>query len=100
MKVINVAVTSDLENIISYLENIFDDGIFYQIDSFDFMISILKNSELFARISFRMDEYTVYSTYPDNEFDDDEFFDTNKFFSHEKLIKLFEQIKRDLNESN
>lgn len=100
MTTVNVSISSDLIDIVSYLNREFNNNISYQLDSFDFIISVKKQYDVVIKITIRMGEYTIYSNYSKYNFNDEEFFDINQFFSHTELTKLLEQIKRDLNESN
>lgn len=104
MKVINVAVTSNLKDIINFIDEEFNsNNLLYQLDSFDFTITIFKKHTLLLRITIRMGEYTVYNDFSDYhgyDFDDEEFFDINQFFSNKKLLELLDKLKRHLYESH
>lgn len=104
MKVINVAVTSNLKDIINFIDEEFNsNNLLYQLDSFDFTITIFEKHTLLSRIIIRMGEYTVYndfSDYNDYNFDDEEFFDINQFFSNKELLELLDKLKKHLYESH
>lgn len=101
MKVINVAVTSNLKDIINFIDEEFNsNNLLYQLDSFDFTITIFEKHTLLLRITIRMGEYTVYNDFSDYNFDDEEFFDINQFFSNKELLELLDKLKRHLYESH
>ena len=104
MTMINVLIRSDLIDIVSFIDREFNsDNLSYQLDSFDFTITIFQKYTLLLKITIRMGEYTVYTDFPEYngyEFDDEEFFDINQFFSDKNLLELLEKIKRYLNESH
>ena len=101
---INVSIRSDLIDIVSFIDREFNsDNLSYQLDSFDFTITIFEKYNLLSRITIRMGEYTVYNDFSDYhgyDFDDEEFFDINQFFSNKELLELFDKIKKYLNESH
>ena len=97
MTIINVSVRSDLIDIVSFIDREFDsNNLSYQLDSFDFTITIFKKHTLLLRITIRMGEYTVYNDFSDYNFDDEEFFDINQFFSNKELLELLDKLKRHL----
>lgn len=100
----NVLIQSDLKDIVSFIDKEFNsDNLLYQLDSFDFTITIFEKYTLLLRITIRMGEYTVYTDFPDYrnyEFDDEEFFDINQFSSDKNLLELLDKVKRYLNESH
>lgn len=104
MTIINVSVHSDLIDIVSFIDREFNsNNLSYQLDSFDFTITIFKKHTLLLIITFRMGEYTVYNAYSDYSgynFDDEEFFDVNQFFSNKELLELLDEIKKYLYESH
>ena len=104
MTIINVSIRSDLIDIVSFIDREFNsDNLSYQLDSFDFTITIFEKYNLLLRITIRMGEYTVYNDYSDYSgyiFDDEEFFDVNQFFSNKELLELLDKIKKYLNESH
>lgn len=104
MTMINVSIRSDLTDIISFIDREFNsDNLSYQLDSFDFTITIFEKYNLLSRITIRMGEYTVYNDFSDYhgyDFDDEEFFDINQFFSNKELLELLDKLKRHLYESH
>ena len=104
MTMINVSIRSDLIDIVSFIDREFNsDNLSYQLDSFDFTITIFEKYNLLSRITIRMGEYTVYNDFSDYhgyDFDDEEFFDINQFFSNKELLELLDKLKRHLNESH
>ena len=104
MTMINVSIRSDLIDIVSFIDREFNsDNLYYQLDSFDFTITIFEKYNLLLRITIRMGEYTVYNDFPDYHgysFDDEEFFDINQFFSNKELLELLDKLKRHLYESH
>ena len=100
----NVLIQSDLKDIVSFIDKEFNsDNLLYQLDSFDFTITIFEKYTLLLRITIRMGEYTVYTDFPDYhnyEFDDEEFFDINQFSSDKNLLELLDKVKGYLNESH
>ena len=104
MTMINVSIRSDLIDIVSFIDREFNsDNLSYQLDSFDFTITIFEKYNLLSRITIRMGEYTVYNDFSDYhgyDFDDEEFFDINQFFSNKKLLELLDKLKRHLYESH
>ena len=104
MTMINVSIRSDLIDIVSFIDREFNsDNLSYQLNSFDFTITIFEKYNLLLRITVRMGEYTVYNDYSDYSgynFDDEEFFDVNQFFSNKELLELLDEIKKYLNESH
>ena len=104
MTMINVSVRSDLIDIVSFIDREFNsDNLSYQLDSFDFTITIFEKYNLLSRITIRMGEYTVYNDFSDYhgyDFDDEEFFDINQFFSNKELLELLDKLKRHLYESH
>ena len=104
MTMINVSIRSDLIDIVSFIDREFNsDNLSYQLDSFDFTITIFEKYNLLSRITIRMGEYTVYNDFPDYngyDFDDEEFFDVNQFFSNKELLELLDKIKKYLYESH
>ena len=104
MIMINVSVRSDLIDIVSFIDREFNsDNLSYQLDSFDFTITIFEKYNLLLRITIRMGEYTVYNDFSDYHgysFDDEEFFDINQFFSNKELLELLDKLKRHLYESH
>lgn len=104
MTMINVSIRSDLIDIVSFIDREFNsDNLSYQLDSFDFTITIFEKYNLLSRITIRMGEYTVYNDFPDYHgynFDDEEFFDINQFFSNKELLELLDKLKRHLYESH
>ena len=104
MIMINVSIRSDLIDIVSFIDREFNsDNLSYQLDSFDFTITIFEKYNLLSRITIRMGEYTVYNDFSDYhgyDFDDEEFFDINQFFSNKELLELLDKLKRHLYESH
>ena len=104
MTMINVSIRSDLTDIVSFIDREFNtDNLSYQLDSFDFTITIFEKYNLLSRITIRMGEYTVYNDFSDYHgysFDDEEFFDINQFFSNKELLELLDKLKRHLYESH
>lgn len=104
MTMINVSIRSDLIDIVSFIDREFNsDNLSYQLDSFDFTITIFEKYNLLSRITIRMGEYTVYNDFSDYhgyDFDDEEFFDINQFFSNKELLELLDKLKRHLYESH
>ena len=104
MTMINVSIRSDLIDIVSFIDREFNsDNLSYQLDSFDFTITIFEKYNLLSRITIRMGEYTVYNDFSDYHgysFDDEEFFDINQFFSNKELLELLDKLKRHLYESH
>lgn len=104
MTMINVSIRSDLIDIVSFIDREFNsDNLSYQLDSFDFTITIFEKYNLLLRITIRMGEYTVYNDFSDYHgysFDDEEFFDINQFFSNKELLELLDKLKRHLYESH
>lgn len=104
MTMINVSICSDLIDIVSFIDREFNsDNLSYQLDSFDFTITIFEKYNLLSRITIRMGEYTVYNDFSDYhgyDFDDEEFFDINQFFSNKELLELLDKLKRHLYESH
>lgn len=104
MTIINVSIRSDLIDIVSFIDREFDsNNLSYQLDSFDFTITIFEKHTLLLRITIRMGEYTVYNDFSDYhgyDFDDEEFFDINQFFSNKELLELLDKLKRHLYESH
>lgn len=104
MTMINVSIRSDLTDIVSFIDREFNsDNLSYQLDSFDFTITIFEKYNLLSRITIRMGEYTVYNDFSDYhgyDFDDEEFFDINQFFSNKELLELLDKLKRHLYESH
>ena len=100
----NVLIQSDLKDIVSFIDKEFNsDNLSYQLDSFDFTITIFEKYNLLSRITIRMGEYTVYNDFSDYhgyDFDDEEFFDINQFFSNKELLELLDKLKRHLYESH
>lgn len=104
MTMINVSIRSDLTDIVSFIDREFNsDNLSYQLDSFDFTITVFEKYNLLLRITIRMGEYTVYNDFSDYhgyDFDDEEFFDINQFFSNKELLELLDKLKRHLYESH
>ena len=104
MTMVNVSICSDLIDIVSFIDREFNsDNLSYQLDSFDFTIIIFEKYNLLSRITIRMGEYTVYNDFSDYhgyDFDDEEFFDINQFFSNKELLELLDKLKRHLYESH
>ena len=104
MTMINVSIRPDLIDIVSFIHREFNsDNLSYQLDSFDFTITIFEKYTLLLKITIRMGEYTVYTDFPEcngYEFDDEEFFDINQFFSNKELLELLDKLKRHLYESH
>ena len=104
MTMINVSIRSDLIDIVSFIDREFNsDNLSYQLDSFDFTITIFEKYNLLSRITIRMGGYTVYndfSNYHGYDFDDEEFFDINQFFSNKELLELLDKLKKHLYESH
>ena len=77
MTMINVSIRSDLIDIVSFIDREFNsDNLSYQLDSFDFTITIFEKYNLLLRITIRMGEYTVYNDFSDYhgyDFDDEEY---------------------------